>query len=150
MAADIQWVHREQDFAEPFSSALHVSQGAQFRLMLACLSPHAPDWQDPPEPEQPSRWVPPFALGVQQPLYASEQDLKRPLKGLSEQSFSDWFLTDCLQPEPLVPNTEQITLPELVQQSLPHWLVAREQSRGESTLREADLVDMLDQLQTAE
>ncbi|WP_157980711.1 VC2046/SO_2500 family protein [Aliidiomarina taiwanensis] len=146
MVDQVQWVHKEQDFAEPLSAALHAPQGAKFRLMLASLSPHAPDWQPPPTAHEETAWSPPFAVGVQRPLYASKEEAERQTPTLTEQTFLDWFLTDCLRPAPLVSSTEQVVLPSIVQQSLPHWLVAREQERAESGLREADLVDMLDQL----
>src|SRR5690554_3182677 len=146
MVEQTQWVQKEQDFADGFSSVLHAEQRAKFHLMLASLSPHVPDWQEPQATEQTTSWVPPFSVGVQRPLYATETMQKQRSGSLHEKSFMDLFLADCLQPEPFVPSTEQVTLPAWVKASLPHWVLARQQTKKESTLREADLVDMLDQV----
>lgn len=146
MPTAVNWILREQDIGVNLNAALHTSEPSRFRFLLASLSPHATDWQNKTEkqPEQP--WHAPFPVGVQRPLYANEHDWQRSPTALASHSFLDWFLHDCLDPEALVASAEEVKIPAVLTANSPHWLLAREQQRAESSLQEADLVDLLDQV----
>lgn len=146
MTAAVNWIQREQDIGVNLNTALHTREPSRFRFLLAALSPHAPDWQEPRKKEPTTSWVAPFSVGVQRPLYASERDWLRQPTEIASQSFLDWFLQDCLDPEALVASSAEIKLPTVIKENSPHWLLARDNQRSDTVLEEADLVDMLDKL----
>lgn len=146
MTSAINWIQREQDVGINLNAALHTNEPSRFRLLLASLSPHPSDWVDPPQEPDKTTWIPPFMVGVQRPLFASDRDYKREPGKRLRSGYLDWLLTDCLDPEALVGRDGPETLPGVVLDNTPHWLRARDQERSEVKLQESDLVDLLDSI----
>ncbi|RTE87010.1 MULTISPECIES: VC2046/SO_2500 family protein [Gammaproteobacteria] len=146
MVEQTVWIQREQDIDSKLIQSLHQNHTAQFKFLLASLSPHAPDWfDDKPKKEQDS-WVPPFSIGVSRPMYASRRDHEREPAKFASKSMRDWLLLDALDPEAMVLLDEHDRVPARIRDNAPHWIEARSQERQPQEEHPQDLVDILDTL----
>lgn len=145
MVDETVWIQREQDIDSKLIQSLHQNHTAQFKFLLASISPHAHDWYDKTKVAKEEGWTPPFSVGVSRPMYAKQRDHERSPAQFAQKSMVDWLLLDALDPEALVLLDEQDKVPATIRDNAPHWTHSRER-RETQEQHPQDLVDILDSL----